>query len=138
MIEHRAFFGDGEKVFTFPTRDLIEELERKTGHGIGALFRRFRTSEYSFSEIIHVLRLGLIGGGTAPPEADQLVAIYCMGRPMAETFAVADGVITALFFGNAEPEPEDDFDAPLSELRQAAASGDLSAAISAAYEDVAE
>jgi hypothetical protein len=138
MIEHHAFFGDGEKVFAFPTRELIEELERTTGNGIGALFRRFRTSEYSFAEIIHVLRLGLIGGGTLPAAADQLVAIYCIGRPMAETFAVADGVITALFFGNAEPEPEDDFDAPLSEVREAAASGDLSAAINAACEGVVE
>lgn len=43
MIEHRAFFGDGEKTFAFPTRDLIEELQRKTGQPIGAIFRRFRT-----------------------------------------------------------------------------------------------
>jgi hypothetical protein len=108
MTEHCAFFGDGEKLFAFPTRELIEELERKTGHGIGALFRRFRASEYSFSDIVHVLRLGLIGGGTVPAEADQLVAIYAIGRPMAETFAIADGVIVALFFGSDEGEAIND------------------------------
>lgn len=130
MIQHTAFFGDGEKLFAFPTRELIEELERKTGHGIGALFRRFRTNDYAFSEIIQVLRLGLIGGGTVPPEADQLVAIYGVGRPLAETFAVADGVITALFFGN-EDEAQ-------GKIRQAAASGDLAAAINEGLEQVAE
>lgn len=130
MIHHTAFFGDGEKTFAFPTRELIEELERKTGHGIGALFRRFRTQDFAFYDIIQVLRLGLIGGGTAPAEADQLVALYAIGRPLAESFAVADGVIAALFFGNDEKTQD--------EARQAAASGDLAAAISAAYEDAAE
>lgn len=130
MIQHTAFFGDGEKVFAFPTRELVEELERKTGHGVGALFRRLRTSDYSLSEILEVVRLGLIGGGTTPAEADQLVTVYGVARPLAEVFAVADGVITALFFGN-EDEAQD-------ELRQAAASGDLAASVRAAYADDAE
>ncbi|MBB4955515.1 hypothetical protein H4S14_003534 [Agrobacterium vitis] len=139
MIEHRAFFGDGEKLFAFPTRDLIEELDRVTGYGIGALFRRFRTSDYSFKDVLHILRLGLIGGGTPPQRADQLVALYGIGRPLSESFAVADGVITALFFGNEEPAAgavtdDDDFPAPF----KAAATGDLAAAINAAYQDVAE
>ncbi|MCQ1779162.1 gene transfer agent family protein [Neorhizobium galegae] len=104
MIEHRTFFGDGEKLFAFPTRELIEELERNSGHGVGALFRRFRTADYSLSDVFEVIRLGLIGGGTAPAEADQLVKLYGVGRPLAEIFAVADGVITALFFGNEEAQ----------------------------------
>ena len=99
MIEHRAFFGDGEKTFAFPTRDLIQELERKTSHGVGALFRRFRTTDYALSDVFEVLRLGLIGGGMSPVEADKLVNVYGVGRPLGEVFAVADGVITALFFG---------------------------------------
>ncbi|MBD9555675.1 gene transfer agent family protein [Ensifer adhaerens] len=99
MIEHSAFFGDGEKAFAFPTHELIEELERKTGHGVGALFRRFRASDYSLSDVLQVVRLGLIGGGSTPAEADQLVSVYGVGRPLAEVFAIADGVITALFFG---------------------------------------
>ncbi|RFB95341.1 hypothetical protein B5K11_10430 [Rhizobium leguminosarum bv. trifolii] len=108
MIQHTAFFGDGEKVFAFPTRDLIEELERKTGHGVGALFRRFRASDYSLSDVLQVIRLGLVGGGNSPAEADQLVSIYGVGRPLAEIFAVADGVITALFFGSAPENPQDE------------------------------
>ncbi|WP_105385155.1 gene transfer agent family protein [Neorhizobium alkalisoli] len=88
MSDHRAFFGDGEKVFAFPSRELIEELERKTGQGVGALFRRFRQSDYSFSDVTEIIRLGLIGGGTAPAEADRLVSVYAIGRPLAEVFEV--------------------------------------------------
>lgn len=138
MIEHRAFFGDGEKLFSFPTRELIEELERKTGHGVGALFRRFRTSEYSLSDVLQVVRLGLVGGGMAPVEADRLTNVYGVGRPLSEVFAVADGVIAALFFGNVETDPADDFDLPQDEIGQAAASGDLAASINAALHQVAE
>lgn len=99
MTEHRAFFGDGEKAFAFPTRDLIIELETKTGHGVGVLFRRFRDTSYSFTDVSEIIRIGLIGGGTAPEEANRLVSVYVIGRPLAEVFAVADGVITTLFFG---------------------------------------
>jgi len=129
MIEHRAFFGDGEKLFAFPTRELIEELERKTGHGVGALFRRFKSQDFAFMDVLQVLRLGLIGGGTTPREADMLVALYGIGRPLAESFAVADGVITALFFGNEEVQ---------GETGQAAATGDLAASINDALKQVAE
>lgn len=129
MIQHTAFFGDGEKVFAFPSRELLEELERKTGHAIGTLFRRFRTSDYSFSDVTEVLRLGLIGSGTTPADADHLVSVYAIGRPLAEVFTVADGVITTLFFGNDEAQDE---------IRQAATAGDMSVAINAALQQVAE
>ncbi|ASP90460.1 gene transfer agent family protein [Sinorhizobium meliloti] len=135
MIQHKTFFGDGEKTFAFPTRELIEELEMKTGHGIGALFRRFSTRTYSLSDVFEVIRLGMIGGGATPAEATRLVSVYGVGRPLAEYIAVADGVITALFFGSAE---DDAAAIPQDELRQAAATGDLAGAISAAYEDATE
>lgn len=135
MIQHKAFFGDGDKTFAFPTRELIEELEMKTGHGIGALFRRFRTQDFSLSDVFEVIRLGLIGGGTTPAEAARLVSVYGVGRPMAESFAVADGTITALFFGADE---DDTASIPQDGLRQAAATGDLAGGISAAYEDATE
>jgi len=129
MIEHRAYFGDGEKLFAFPTREIIEELERKTGHGIGALFRRFKSQDFAFLDVLYVLRFGLIGGGMVPAEADQLVALYAIGRPLAESFAVADGVITALFFGNEEAQ---------GETGQTAAAGELAASINDALKQVAE
>lgn len=131
MIQHTAFFGDGLKVFAFPTRELIEELERKTGHGIGALYNRFHFGQFSLSDIEQVIRLGLIGGGTAPADAARLVATYLVGRPWRENMDLASDVISALFFGN-EPTAGDSQD----ETRQAAASGDMAAAINAALEQV--
>ncbi len=106
MISHTAFFGDGTYVFAFPSKELIEELERKTGVGIGGLFRRFRTSDYSLADVLNVIRIGLVGGGLNPKRADELVNLYAVGQPLADVFAVADGVIAALFFGSEEPTPE--------------------------------
>ena len=63
MIEHRAFFGDGEKTFALPF-PLIEELQRKTG--IGALFHRVRTLAFDAADLSEIIRLGLIGGGMKP------------------------------------------------------------------------
>lgn len=99
MIEHRAFFGDGEKVFAFPSLEIIKELEASTGHGIGALHRRFATENFSLSDIEQVIRLGLIGGGTTPAEAARLVAFYLVGGPLRENLDLASDVISALFYG---------------------------------------
>ncbi len=104
MIEYRAFFGDGEKLFAFPTRDLIEELERKTGNGVGALLWRLRNNEFTFMEMVEVIRLGLIGGGTTPADASRLVTVYAVGRPWTETHLIAVGIINAVFFGSEEGE----------------------------------
>ncbi|SOE08489.1 tail tube GTA-gp10-like protein [Hoeflea halophila] len=120
MTKYKAFFGDGEKTFAFPTRDLIEELERKTSIGIGGLFERFRVSTYSLADILEILRIGLIGGGTSPADASQLVAVYGVGRPLTEVFAIADGVISALFFGTGEAA-DDTAEIAQGEIRQVAA-----------------
>ncbi|TAU48184.1 gene transfer agent family protein [Rhizobium ruizarguesonis] len=121
MTEHRAFFGDGEKTFAFPTRELIEELEHKTGQPIGALFRRFQSHDFSFSDLTEVIRLGLIGGGASPADADRLVSVYSINRPLTESFLVALGIITTLFLGTEEDTDEKrsifDLD-PLDEARQ--------------------
>ncbi|MBX5023058.1 gene transfer agent family protein [Rhizobium lentis] len=138
MTEHRAFFGDSEKIFAFPTRELIEELEQKTGQPIGGLFRRFQNHDFSFSDLTEIIRLGLIGGGTSPADADRLVKVYSIGRPLTESFLVALGIITALFLGVEDDPDDDDFGFPQDEKHQAAATGDLAAAITAAYRDVAE
>jgi len=128
MIEHRAFFGDGEKTFalTFP---MIKELERQTGASIGVLFHRVRSLAFNAVDLSEIIRLGLIGGGMKPQEAMTMVQTYVEARPLGESLPVAMGILSAMWFG--APDTQD-------EQRQAAASGDLAAAISAAYEGVAE
>jgi len=106
-MKHTAFFGDGEKTFAL-THPMILELERKTGHGIGALFDRIRHSQFAFTDLIEVIRLGLIGGGTSAAEADALVKTYAIARPLGESLAIALGILSTLFFGADESDHLDE------------------------------
>ena len=72
-LTHHAFFGDGERDFLL-TPEIIVELERKTGAGIGGLCRRLFAGDFKHADITETIRLGLIGGGTSPKEADALTA----------------------------------------------------------------
>lgn len=100
-LTHTGFFGDGERQFLL-TPELIVELERKTGAGIGSLCRRLFAGEFKHAEITETIRLGLIGGGASPKEADALVAAYALKRPFAEIFPLAVAILNALWFGEAK------------------------------------
>ncbi len=95
---HRQFFGDAEYDFRL-TPDLVLELERKTGAGIGGLSRRFFAGDFALSELTEVIRLGLIGGGTDPADASQLLKIYTSRMAVTELYGVALPVVEALMFG---------------------------------------
>jgi len=97
-MTHRAFFGDGERDFRI-TPELIVELERKTGAGIGALCRRLFAREFKQADMIETIRLALIGGGTSPKDADALVAAYAVNRPLAEIYPLAVSILETLWFG---------------------------------------
>jgi hypothetical protein len=112
-MNHTAFFGDGEKNFAL-TDEMIHELERKTGVGILALHTRFRAMAAHFSDLIEVIRTGLIGAGTSPEEAHKLVSIYSRSMLITDLYLLAFDVFDARFSGKPE---------------QAAAPGDMSAAI---------
>lgn len=100
-LTHRAFFGDGERNFLL-TPELIVELERKTGAGIGALCRRLFAGDFKHADVCETIRLALIGGGTSPKEADALVAAYAIKRPLSEIFPLAVAILNALWFGDAK------------------------------------
>jgi hypothetical protein len=100
-LTHRAFFGDAERDFLLAP-ELIIELERKTGAGIGALCRRLFAGDFKHSDVCETLRLGLIGGGTSPKEADALVAAYALRRPLSEIFPLAVAILNKLWFGNGD------------------------------------
>lgn len=95
---HRQFFGDAERDFRL-TPELVVELERKTGNGIGGMSRRFFAGDFSFIELTEVIRLGLIGGGTDPQEAAALVTAYSSRMSVTDLYTVALPVIDALMFG---------------------------------------
>jgi len=109
MTTYTAFFGDGDKTFALPSH-LIVELERKTNTGIGTLCLRIPEGHFRHAELIEVIRLALIGGGTTPQEAAALVETYAVNRPLAEPFALASAILAARYLGTpATPdEPEGD------------------------------
>jgi hypothetical protein len=101
MISHTAFFGDGPHTFTL-SDDMVTELERVTGTGIGALYLRTVSNAFNMADLVQIIRLGLIGAGTAPQDAMRLVDTYARNRPLAETFPLALDILDARWSGKPE------------------------------------
>jgi hypothetical protein len=114
---HKAFFGDRERVFSL-TPHLIPELEKITGKEITAIVEG--TSRMGFADMVHTVRLGLIGAGEHPKEAAELVQTYVNAHPLYELHLLAVEILNLVWNG-PEAQPDND----------AAATGDLSAAINA-------
>lgn len=95
---YKAFFGDREREFRI-TPKLIPELERLTGAGVGALCKRLFAGDFSHTDMIETIRLGLIGAGAEPQEAANLVKIYAEGEPLNQVYPLAVDILTALWFG---------------------------------------
>jgi hypothetical protein len=98
MIDHTAFFGDASYRFAL-TDDMIHELENVTAIGIGALYTRVVNSEFRISDIVQIIRLGLIGGGNAPTTAKRLVDAYAVNRPLDETLPLTLDILDARWLG---------------------------------------
>lgn len=99
-MKHTAFFGDA--TYTFALTDaMIHELEQKTGTGIGALYQRIVSAQFRVADIVEIIRLALIGGGTAPAVAQQLVTTYAKDRPFSETFPLSLEILDARWNGEA-------------------------------------
>ena len=106
MITHTAFFGEGDHAFTL-TDSMILELERVTGQGIGALYQRAVAMQFAASDLVEIIRLGLIGAGMAPQQAMQLTATYARNRPLAETYPLALDILDARWNGTPAPATGD-------------------------------
>ncbi|MCB1522501.1 MAG: gene transfer agent family protein [Rhodoblastus sp.] len=104
---HRQFFGDAERDFAL-TPELIIELERVTGAGIGGLCKRLFASDFKHADLLEVVRLALIGGGETPEDAAALVAAYATTRPLAETFPLAVAILETLWFGRTQTGADDE------------------------------
>lgn len=100
---YRQFFGDAERAFCLPP-ELILELERLTGAGIGGLCRRLFAGDFHHAEIMATIRLALIGGGEQPEQAAALIAAYALNRPLSETYPVAVAILETLWFGAAQEQ----------------------------------
>lgn len=98
-ITHTAFFGDQTHAFTL-TDDMVAELERKAQIGIGALYLQFAAGQFAIATLAEIIRLGLIGAGTAPARAAELVDTYARNRPLGEIETLAFDVLDRRWNGN--------------------------------------
>ena len=99
------FFGDADHSFTL-TGPMILELERSSSVGIGGLYQRLRRHEFTLAIITETIRLALIGGGTAPQRAAELVATYAApAAPLGESYVLAVDILTDLWTGPTEVAP---------------------------------
>lgn len=88
-------WADGDYAFALRLRE-IEELQRLSEAGIGTIARRLLTAEPRLSDIVHTIRLGLIGGGTPPVRASQLIELYVEGQPLARPGDPSSPIATAM------------------------------------------
>lgn len=101
-MKHVAYFGDGEKTFAL-TDPMLRELENKTGAGAGLLYQRCMSAQFYLTDIIEIIRLGLIGAGTSPVDAQHLIDTYATDRPLMEIVPLALDVLEARYSGKAAP-----------------------------------
>lgn len=100
-----AFFGDQQYRLRLSV-ELVSELERQVGVGIGSLNKRVLAGHFAIKDLIEIIRLGLIGGGVTPQRAKELIDTYTTDRPLLEYAPVAIDVLSALFVGPAQSTDE--------------------------------
>ena len=99
----KTFFGDAERTFAL-TPVLIEELERTTGAGIGAIAKRLFSGQFNYADMLQTIRLALIGGGERPQVAASLTEVYAAHRPINEVLPLAVAILETAFFGKTADE----------------------------------
>lgn len=94
-----AHFAGAKRGFRLRFGEVVD-LEQACGKiGIGAIYQRLATTSYFMSDVFHILRLGLIGGGMPSIEAEELVRAQIEARPLVQLGALAQDVIIALMSG---------------------------------------
>lgn len=99
MTAYTTFFGDQEYTFKL-TPESIRELESKCGSGIGAIANRLFSRNFAQADINETIRLALVGGGTSPRRAHELIVAYVDGRPLIETYELASEILERTLLGN--------------------------------------
>jgi hypothetical protein len=129
-------WADGTYTFRLAIGQLreLQETINKPRAKIGApligpasLYNLIVARDAWLHEVREVIRLGLIGGGTKPIEAADLVRRYVEERPLAESSVYAVGILGAALFGTNEET--------LSEGKETLASQDPTASASPASTD---
>lgn len=132
-------FADGEYSFALPL-ERIDELQRKCGAGIGAIFARVLKganrlgddillapgqAEFYALDLVETVRQGLIGGGkgmvdgkevkVSPALAQRLVASYILNQPLSAAWEMAVAILGACIVGYSPPGEAAPAEEPASE-----------------------
>lgn len=84
----------------------IAELQEKCDAGPAWIYNRLRDESWRLSDITETIRLALVGGGSTPIEAKNLVRRYVTSRPLAESIPVAMAVLAAILTGVPDEPPK--------------------------------
>ena len=95
-------WADGTYTLCLPLAQL-EELQERCGAGPMVIAERLKHGHWEVRDVFQTLRLGLIGGGMAPPDALRLVTRYGPPeRPVTESVLPAFAVLDAALFGKRD------------------------------------
>ncbi|MGX5777467.1 gene transfer agent family protein [Methylorubrum zatmanii] len=81
----------------------IGELERRCGAGIGEIMVRLAAHRFYAHDVVEPIRLGLVGGGLSPADAETLMRFNVHGRPLAENLQLAGSILEAAVSGVPVP-----------------------------------
>lgn len=98
MPAFTQFLGDGDYQFKL-TPTAVIELESKCGAGIGTICSRVFARQFAQTDISETIRLALVGSGTAPKRAAELVALYVAERPLVESYQLAAKILERVWLG---------------------------------------
>jgi hypothetical protein len=97
-------WADGEYTFRFGWGQLIE-LQEQCDAGPFVILDRLTRGTWKVGDISHTIRLGLIGGGTAPSDALKLTQRYVESRPPLENVMLARGILGVALQGASDEVP---------------------------------
>lgn len=135
-------FADGVYTFRLGLAQ-IDELQRKCGAGIGAIYSRVLKgrvalsgsetlgdpsfSDFHLADVLETIRLGLIGGNSGlvneqsaqvtPARATQLIDAYVKDQPLKAAWDMASAILFALMEGYEDKKK--DPPAPVAETAKA-------------------
>lgn len=92
-----AVFAGRERRFQLRLGEMAE-LERLCGAGIGAIFMRLGTHQFSHRDVWDTIRLGLEGGGMGGIEASATVLRY-QDEPLMDHLPLAGQIVAAAVNG---------------------------------------
>lgn len=99
-------FADGHYDFQFGWPEALEWEEKFARSLFVAFNNMHRNGVYLLADVKEIIRLALVGGGTAPVAALRLVERYVEKRPLSENMSLTLMILEASFFGADTPAPD--------------------------------